>query len=136
MSADPVSVMSASEVVGLYAAAWDELDGNARRELLRRAWTKDGVYCDPTALVEGREALAVHIGRFHVHQPDHRIVVTTGVDEHDGWLRFGWRMLGPDEGVLLDGMDFGERDADGRIRRIVGFFGPLPPAGSSSRETA
>jgi hypothetical protein len=27
--------------------------------------------------------------------------------------------------VAIDGMDYGELDADGRISRIVGFFGPL-----------
>ncbi|MGI9099597.1 MAG: hypothetical protein ACR2H2_14100 [Solirubrobacteraceae bacterium] len=36
MSPDPVSVMSASEVVGLCAAARDEHGDDARRELLAR----------------------------------------------------------------------------------------------------
>jgi hypothetical protein len=28
--------------------------------------------------------------------------------------------------VALEGMDFGELATDGRISRIVGFFGPFP----------
>jgi hypothetical protein len=34
-----------------------------------------------------------------------------------------------DEGerrALLEGMDFGELGDDGRLKRIVGFFGPFP----------
>ena len=30
--------------------------------------------------------------------------------------------------VLMEGMDYGELDEDGRIKLIVGFFGPFPPS--------
>jgi len=53
--------------------------------------------------------------------------VTTGVDEHDRCLRFGWAMSGPDGAVLMEGTDFGTLAADGRLQRIVGFFGGLVP---------
>jgi hypothetical protein len=117
------------ETVAAYAAAWNEHDEHARRSLLERSWSDDGVYCDPTGRAEGRTALVEHIGGFHAQRPGHRIELASGVDEHDGLLRFNWRMLGPDGDVLLDGMDFGELDGDGRLRRIVGFFGPFPAVG-------
>ena len=123
---DP-AMLSPSEVVDLYTQAWHERDDAARGALLERAWAADGVYCDPTAVVVGREALAAHLGAFHERMPGHVIVLTTGVDEHDAWLRFGWRILGPEGAPVLDGVDFGELDGDGRLRRIVGFFGPWPP---------
>jgi hypothetical protein len=31
------------------------------------------------------------------------------------------------DAVELEGVDFAELAPDGRIRRITGFFGPLPP---------
>jgi SnoaL-like domain len=114
------------EIVTAYAAAWNEQGEDARRSLLERSWTDDGVYCDPSGRAEGRAALVRHIGGFHARMPGNRIELTSGVDEHDGLLRFSWRMLGPDGVVLLDGMDFGELDGDGRLKRIVGFFGPFP----------
>ncbi len=43
-------------------------------------------------------------------------------------MRFGWRMLGPAGETVLDGMDFVELGGDGRIRLVVGFFGPMTPA--------
>ena len=46
------------------------------------------------------------------------------VDEHHGLLRFAWSIAGPD-GPVMEGMEFGELAEDGRLRRIVGFFGPL-----------
>jgi hypothetical protein len=119
----------ADETVAAYAAAWNEPDEKARRVLLERSWTDDGVYCDPTARAEGRAALVGHIGGFHAQRPGHRIEMRSGVDEHDGMLRFAWRMVGPDGAVLLDGMDFGELAVDGRLKLIVGFFGPFPAVG-------
>ena len=118
---------SASETVDLYTAAWHEPDAAARRALLEQAWADDGVYCDPTAIAAGREALVEHLGAFQERMPGHAIVLTSGVDEHDRRLRFSWRMLGPDGNPVIDGMDFGELDADGRLTRIDGFFGPWPP---------
>ena len=120
--------MTPRDAIAEYGAAWNERDEGARRELLERVWADDGVYCDPSAVVEGREALVAHLGGFHERMPGHTIVLTTAVDEHHDRLRFGWRMLGPDGEPALDGMDFVALDGDGRIRRVVGFFGPLTPA--------
>jgi hypothetical protein len=46
---------------------------------------------------------------------------------HHEKLRFTWRMLLADGKVLLEGIDFGELSTDGKLHRIVGFFGPLAP---------
>jgi len=118
--------------VDTYTRAWAEPDPAVRRALLARCWSVDGVYCDPLGRATGRDALADLIGGFQTAQPGARIEVASGVDEHDGHLRFGWRLLAPDGSVALEGMDVGELDGDGALRRIVGFFGPLPPGGPAS----
>ncbi|MEY2515011.1 MAG: hypothetical protein QOJ89_2369 [bacterium] len=128
MSADSDPVPPTSEVVALYGAAWQEPGEDARRALLERAWAEDGVYVDPTVVVRGREALVAHLGGFQERMRDHSLVLTTGVDERLGWLRFGWNLLAPDGELVLEGQDFGELDGDGRLRLIVGFFGPAAPA--------
>lgn len=122
--------MGAGEVVTSYGAAWNEPDEDARRKLLNQGWADDGIYCDPTATVSGREALVTHIAGFHQQFPGARIEVASGVDEHDGWLRFAWTMVGADGATIMDGFDVGELAPDGRLRRIVGFFGPFPPVES------
>jgi hypothetical protein len=122
----------AGSVVDRYARAWLETDPTARRALLDECWAVDGVYCDPLGRVTGRDGLADHIAGFQAGQPGARLEVVTGVDEHDGYVRFGWRLRAPDGSVALEGTDFGELDGDGVLRRIIGFFGPLPPGGSTS----
>jgi hypothetical protein len=117
---------AAAAAVAGYVAAWDVPDENERRALLERAWTDDGVYCDPRAVVEGREALVAHIGGFHRGFPGARLVTASGVDAYDGYVRFAWQLLDPGGAVTLEGIDFGEIAPDGRLKRIVGFFGPLP----------
>ena len=119
--------MAPNEVVSAYGAAWNEQDEAARRKLLEQAWADDGVYCDPTATVDGRDALVAHIGGFQTMLPGARIETSSGVDEHDGWLRFAWTMIGADGTPAMEGLDVGELGPDGRLRRIVGFFGPFPP---------
>jgi hypothetical protein len=119
--------MGPSDVVAAYGAAWNEPDEGRRRELLEQGWADDGVYCDPTASVAGRDALVAHIGGFHDQLPGVRIELTSQVDEHHGWLRFAWTMVGADGATLTEGFDVGELAEDGRLRRIIGFFGPFPP---------
>src|SRR4051794_9301100 len=109
-----MAIDAGAAAVAGYVAAWDAPDENERRTMLERAWTDDGVYCDPTAVVEGREALVAHIGGFLRGFPGARLVATSGVDAYDGYVRFAWQILGADGAVVLDGIDFGEIGPDGR----------------------
>ena len=120
--------LTAQEAVDLYGAAWAEPDEERRRDLLERAWAEDGVYTDPSAEVKGREALVAHIGGFLEQAQGGRIVITSQVDHHHGTrLRFSWAMQSAAGQTLAEGMDYGELDEDGRLKLIVGFFGPFPP---------
>jgi len=113
-------------VVSAYGAAWMAVDDDERRRLLEIAWSEDGVYQDPTVDVSGREALLQHIAGFRQRLPGSKIVITSGVDHHHGKIHFLWKMIGLDGETTVEGRDFGELDRNGRICRIVGFFGPPP----------
>lgn len=119
--------MASGEVVATYGAAWNETNEAARRKLLQQSWADDGVYCDPTATVAGRDALEAHIAGFHSRYPGGSIRLTSGIDEYNGWFRFAWSLDGAEGASLIEGFDVGELGPDGRIKRIVGFFGPFPP---------
>jgi len=118
--------MDTDEIVAAYGAAWNEPDDARRAALLEQAWAGNGIYTDPTATADGRDALIAHIGGFHAMMPGHSIDLTSAVDTHGGFFRFAWVMRKGDE-IVIEGVDFGELAPDGRIRRIVGFFGPFPP---------
>ena len=45
---------------------------------------------------------------------------------HHGFMRATWVFRRPDNTEVARGMDFYELAADGRIRRVVGFFGAPP----------
>ncbi len=123
-----VDAAVASEKIGLYGSAWDESDDGARAAILEKCWAPDGVYSDPSARVEGREALVAHIGGFRQQFAGHRIETASGVDAHGNNARFAWRMVGPDHNQVMEGIDFVRFTDDGLISEITGFFGPFPDA--------
>jgi len=81
----------------MYCAAWGESDVPKRTQMLTKTWARQGTYTDPTAQVEGREALIVHIGKFLEQYPGAQIVVFSAVDAHHERFRFGWKMLAADD---------------------------------------
>ena len=121
--------MNAAEAVATYGASWDETDEDKRRALLEKAWATDGLYIDPSGRADGREALVKHIAGFQQTFAGHRIELTSGVADHNGYVSFAWTMRGPDNNVVMEGCDFGELDDDGKLKLIVGFFGPWPEKG-------
>ncbi|MDX1383289.1 MAG: nuclear transport factor 2 family protein [Thermoanaerobaculia bacterium] len=129
LCADPAAAadLTPLEAVEAYAAAWAEPDEGKRRALLEKGWAENGVYADPTAYVEGREALVSHIAGFLSQMGTARLERSSGVDVHHGMIRFAWRIVAADGStVVAEGFDYGELDDDGRLRKIVGFFGPFP----------
>lgn len=123
--------MTPHETVAAYASAWAESDHARRLAILEACWASDGVYLDPSSRANGREALCEHIAGFQQGLVGHRIDVASGIDEHDGYLRFAWTMSSPDGSQVMEGVDFGQLDADGRLKLICGFFGPWPQLGRS-----
>ena len=119
------------QVLFAYVAAWNEPDEEKRRALLETGWAEDGIYADPTGQVSGREALVQHLGRLLQRFAGHRVLLTSGPDEHHGLLQFTWVRLGPDGKEIRSGIDFVELAPDGCFRRVTGFFGPPPPVPSS-----
>jgi hypothetical protein len=122
-----VDTVQAERTVTAYAQAWNEPDAGRRRTLLDRSWAEHGIYTDPSAQVKGRAALSAHIGRFLEENRGARIELASGIDFHHGMVRFAWRIVGPNGSAVAEGMDFGELGADGKLVRIVGFFGPPRP---------
>ena len=120
--------MTLDKTVDAYCAAWGEPSGAARTALLNESWGDVGVYEDPLGVVPpGRSALDAHILKFQQGYPGAKIVRTSRVDEHHSKIQFTWRLILPDGSVAIEGRDFGELDASGRIGHIVGFF-DLQPA--------
>jgi hypothetical protein len=115
------------EIVTQYMAAWNETDTAARQTLLEQCWADGGVYVDPNVELTGREALSQHIAKVRAGRPGARLEFMSGIDIHHNVLRFHWRLVRADGTNGDTSIDFGEMGSDGRLIKIMGFFGPAPP---------
>ena len=117
-----------TQLLESYFAMWREPDAGARRPLVEQAFAPDGRHVDPLADAHGYEELNDMVGNVHAHYPGFSIAPTSGVDQHGDQLRFAWQVRLADGSVLVDGIDVGELAPDGRLARVAGFWGELPPA--------
>ena len=119
--------MTLEELIAAYDRVWSEPDEDERRRLLEGSWADDGELVDPgEGWFRGRDAVLARIAGFSERFPGARVEVTSALDEHHGFVRYAWTIVDADGRALLEGMDFAELAEDGRLRRVVMFFGPLP----------
>lgn len=115
-----------NDTIDTYLAAWNETDATRRAALVERVWDPEGELCDPPMSARGHREIADIAAALHQQFPAHHFRRSSGVDAHHDRFRFSWSLVGPDGAVALVGLDTGELAPDGRLRRITGFFGPLP----------
>jgi hypothetical protein len=118
--------MLVEAVAASYVAVWNTPDPAARRALVESCWAPDGTYQDPVTGFDGPDALAAGCRAFADRWPGSRIEILGEVVAHHAYACFAWCVRGADGSVLREGIDFAEFADDGRIRRIVGFFGRPP----------
>jgi SnoaL-like domain len=101
-------------VVRRYDEVWAERDVGRRREILAAIWTDDTLYVDPDALVDFIEA------SFEQY-PGLAITAISEVAVLHDRASYRWRQTSAN-GEALEGTDFIEFDAAGRIQRLTGFY--------------
>jgi len=109
-----------------YCAAWSEPDEARRLSLLEQSFAESGNYQDPTAVLAGRKALSDHIAAIHASSPGAKVEATSGIDQHNGHIRFTWHFVDQNGLEQIKGTDVCELADDGRLVKIVGFFDPTP----------
>jgi len=112
--------------VDAHLAGYTEPDRAQRLELLGSAWAPDGRLIDPPFDGTGPEGIADMVDVLLEHYPAHHFVRTTAIDSHHTFARYGWDLVDGAGTAAVSGYDFVELDDDGRLLRIVGFFGEIP----------
>lgn len=116
------------DVIAAWEAAWSEPDDIARRRRLEHALVDNAVWVGsaPIGKREGIDEINAFLGAFLPERsPDGRIVNTSAVEELHGFLRYTWTIYSG-EAIELEGMDVAEAAPDGRLCKIVTFFGLTP----------
>lgn len=124
---DPVEDLSTQlvDVVDRHLQAYCEPDAARRAALIAQSWTTDGQLVDPPFDGAGHDGIAAMAEVVLTHYPAHTFRRTTVVDAHHTFARYGWALEAPDGTVAVTGTDVVELAADGRLQRVVGFFGDL-----------
>lgn len=109
-------------------AAWNEPDAGKIRGHLDKALTADVEFVDPNYAICGLDAFEKMVREFRTKFPNSACIRTSGVDMHHDRARYSWTVV-IDAANRIDGFDAVAIDAaSGKVRRIDGFFGPLPAA--------
>jgi len=120
-------VPTAKEAIDAYVDAWNSSDSETSRRLVEQALTEDALMAYPRFEARGWEGISEMIVTYKQQFPGYNIELTSNVEEHHGWARFGWRMLDADGSVVGEGEDVGVVGDDGRFAKMIGFLNPLPP---------
>ncbi len=121
-----------TELVQAFGAAWNEGDRARREALLEETMTESVSFVGPLGEHVGRQAVADLIGRYRRRSPEVSFVVASAVDAHHGMMRFRWQVKGADGRLVSSGFQFAEQAEDGRLARVVSFFGPVPGLGEAA----
>ncbi len=116
-------------LVADYCRAWFDPDPAERRRLLSAVFEPDGVYTDPKTHVVGVDALLRHIDGVIAARDGFYLELTTRVDAHHDFIRFGWVQRGANGFRGADSIDIARLSPDGKFSLIVGFFGPMTALG-------
>lgn len=115
-----------TELIDHYIAMWNEPDGDARRDLIKRAWTENASYLDPVITGDGQQGIDAMVQGVQKRFPGHQFRRTSEVDCHHDRLRFAWELAAEDGTTIVKGTDFGVLAADGRLQTVIGFFDQVP----------
>jgi len=104
-------------------AAWNEADAAARRRAFRTLVTDDVLFQDAYSLTRGFDDLDAHVAGAKVHMPGITMEKSAATRQCQGTALVEWVAKLPDGKPMAKGTNVFELAPDGRIERVVGFWG-------------
>jgi hypothetical protein len=116
-----------NELVVRYIAAWNEHAAERRLDLIVRTWTEDGSYIDARRASTGYDGLDRMIQTAQQQSPGYRLRLASGIEAHNGHVRFRWAAgASPEAPLYFAGTDFALIASDGRLKSVIGFLDAAP----------
>jgi len=128
MQAPPAHI---ERVILAYAAIWSETSPLRIQALVEQSLARDIEIVGPGYYFAGHAAVVQEALRFHKEQPGWRAVLSSGIDSHTNVARFTIAMVNPDGILTHHGEDVVLFAADGRLAKVLTFWGAVPPVPQS-----
>jgi uncharacterized protein YndB with AHSA1/START domain len=109
--------------VDAFFAAWSEKDDGRRRSVLAAIATDDVTFADAFSCTEGIDDLVAHLSAAQFHMPGIVLSRTGDVRVCQGTAVADWTAQGADGAARGKGTNVFDLAPDGRIARVVGFWG-------------
>ena len=113
-----------------YVELWTASDPIACTALAQLSLTEDALIIGPGYRHDGRPAIIAEALRFSAKHHGLRAVVTSGWRAVEQWVRFSMAMVDLQDKIVHEGWNFLELTPDGRICRVISFWGALPDVSS------
>ena len=110
-----------------YLDAFVECDAARRFASLEQGLTPSAEIWGPIRVFTGYAEISEKIDGFHQNWPDCRLVATSGIVCFGNAGHFAMAIVSPGGSILANGHSVVELAADGRINRVLAFWGPQPP---------
>ena len=110
-----------------YLDAFVERDAARRLMLLEQSLTPSAEIWGPARVFAGYVEISEKIDGVQKNWLNCRLVVTSGIVCFSNAGHFAMALVSADGSVLANGHSVVEQAADGRIDRVLAFWGPQPP---------
>ncbi len=110
-----------------YLDAFAERDLAKRMAMLEQSLSPSAEIWGPARVFVGYAEISEKIDGFHTNWPECRLVATSGLVCFSNTGHFAMAIVGPNGEIAASGHSVVELTADGRIDRVLAFWGPQPP---------
>lgn len=118
---------SGTQHIDTMLSGWNTRDEGALRQVVDASLSDDLEFCDPDNDIRGHAAFIEMVKAFWAKHGECEISRSSGIDAHHDRARYAWSIKWPD-GRIFEGFDAVALDpSSGKVRRVDGFFGQLPP---------
>jgi len=109
-------------IIQSYMNLWEEASYDKRSEQIKLIWAENGTYEDAAAKTKGTKELNDMIEKFRSDFPN-TMVSFKPVLTFRNYHTWSWTFINQEKNLNLDGRDYVELNADGKIVKLVGFWG-------------